>query len=135
RETHTKAAGVLTALGLLPTPTPTTAKPATTTATRTTTATATATANRTEDVGSAGRPAAVAAATTDPAVVAALAARNVHLARFWTEQRNPGAAAVPALTGRRALVVDGEDTFTGMLAHQLRGLGLAVTVRPWQRVG
>jgi phenazine biosynthesis protein phzE len=29
------------------------------------------------------------------------------------------------------LIVDGEDTFTGMLAHQLRDLGLAVTVRPW----
>ncbi|MDG4786471.1 aminodeoxychorismate/anthranilate synthase component II [Micromonospora sp. WMMD1102] len=32
------------------------------------------------------------------------------------------------------LVVDGEDTFTGMLAHQLRALGLTVSVRPWAEV-
>ena len=67
----------------------------------------------------------------DPQVRAALAARNAPLARFWLDQRPPGALAVPALTGRRALIVDGEDTFTGMLAHQLGALGLTVTVRPW----
>jgi phenazine biosynthesis protein phzE len=33
------------------------------------------------------------------------------------------------------LIVDGEDTFTGMLAHQLRALGLSVTVRPWSVPG
>lgn len=71
----------------------------------------------------------------DPAVHAALAARNAPLARFWLDQRpeeNPGR---PGLTGRRALIVDGEDTFTGMLAHQLRALGLTVTVRPWDAPG
>ncbi|WP_018251454.1 anthranilate synthase family protein [Salinispora mooreana] len=71
----------------------------------------------------------------DPAVRAALAARNAPLARFWLDQRpeeNPGR---PGLTGRRALIVDGEDTFTGMLAHQLRALGLTVTVRPWDAPG
>ena len=41
----------------------------------------------------------------------------------------PGALTVPALAGRTAVIVDGEDTFTAMLAHQLRALGLAVTVR------
>ncbi|MFC4106386.1 anthranilate synthase family protein [Micromonospora zhanjiangensis] len=66
-----------------------------------------------------------------PAVRAALAARNDRLARFWLDQRTPGTAALPELTGRRALVVDGEDTFTGMLAHQLRALGLAVELTPW----
>ncbi|MGW4467372.1 chorismate-binding protein [Micromonospora sp. NPDC004704] len=71
----------------------------------------------------------------DPAVRAALAARNDRLARFWLEQRAPGAALVPALAGRRALIVDGEDTFTGMLAHQLRALGLAVELRPWHDAG
>lgn len=71
----------------------------------------------------------------DPEVRAALAARNAPLARFWLDQRpedNPGR---PGLAGRRALIVDGEDTFTGMLAHQLRALGLSVTVRPWDAPG
>ncbi|MEU6073601.1 chorismate-binding protein [Micromonospora sp. NPDC047074] len=71
----------------------------------------------------------------DPAVRAALAARNAPLARFWLDQRSPGAAALPGLRGRRALIVDGEDTFTGMLAHQLGALGLVVTLRPWHAVG
>ncbi|MFF3855777.1 chorismate-binding protein [Micromonospora sp. NPDC002575] len=69
----------------------------------------------------------------DPQVRAALAARNAPLARFWLDQRPPGAVALPGLAGRRALIVDGEDTFTGMLAHQLRALGLAVEVAPWHR--
>ncbi|WP_019868688.1 chorismate-binding protein [Salinispora oceanensis] len=71
----------------------------------------------------------------DPEVRAALAARNAPLARFWLDQRpedNPGR---PGLAGHRALIVDGEDTFTGMLAHQLRALGLSVTVRPWDAPG
>ncbi|KOX13462.1 chorismate-binding protein [Micromonospora sp. NRRL B-16802] len=67
----------------------------------------------------------------DPAVRAALAARNAPLARFWLDQRAPDALGLPGLVGRRALIVDAEDTFTGMLAHQLGALGLAVTLRPW----
>ncbi|MFV2104223.1 anthranilate synthase family protein [Micromonospora sp. LOL_024] len=67
----------------------------------------------------------------DPQVRAALAARNAPLARFWLDQRPPGALALPALAGRRALIVDGEDSFTSMLAHQLGALGLSVSVRPW----
>jgi phenazine biosynthesis protein phzE len=67
----------------------------------------------------------------DPLVVAALAARNDGLARFWLDQRRPGELTVPALAGRTALIVDAEDTFTAMLAHQLRALGLTVTVLPW----
>ena len=63
----------------------------------------------------------------DPQVTAALAARNTTLARFWLDERDPSAGS--ELAGRRVLVVDAEDTFTGMLAHQLRALGLAVTVR------
>ncbi|MEV5689793.1 anthranilate synthase family protein [Micromonospora globbae] len=71
----------------------------------------------------------------DPEVRAALAARNAPLARFWLDQRAPDAPGLPGLAGRTALIVDGEDTFTGMLAHQLRALGLAVTVRPWHAPG
>ncbi|MFY1616461.1 anthranilate synthase family protein [Micromonospora sp. WMMD736] len=67
----------------------------------------------------------------DPEVRDALAARNTPLARFWLDQRSPDAPGLPGLAGLRALIVDAEDTFTGMLAHQLGALGLAVTVRPW----
>jgi 2-amino-4-deoxychorismate synthase len=105
-ETHAKAAGVLAAFGLGPeAPQP---------------AVDADTAPRLAD---------------DPQVRAALAARNTPLARFWLDQRTPGATALPGLTGRRALIVDGEDTFTGMLAHQLRALGLDVARRDWHQPG
>lgn len=99
-ETHTKAAGVLGALGLRPA----------------------ATAPR------AARPLA-----DDPQVRRVLADRNAGLARFWLDQRQPGALTVPALAGRRALIVDAEDSFTAMLAHQLRAIGLTVDLTPWHR--
>lgn len=66
----------------------------------------------------------------DPRVQAALAARRADLAPFWLRmQEQP-----PALTGH-ALVVDGEDTFTAMLAHVLRVAGLEVTVRRYDDPG
>jgi phenazine biosynthesis protein phzE len=58
-----------------------------------------------------------------PGVLDALAARNNHLARFWLDQRAPASAGGD---GPRVLIIDAEDTFTGMLAHQLRALGLRV---------
>ena len=107
-ETHTKAAGVLAALGLK-----TRANPQ----------------RKTE-----GNPTGSDAPRTPPAidtpqVQAALAARNDGLARFWLDERVP--LVVDALAGRTAVIVDAEDTFTAMLAHQLRALGLLVTVVPW----
>ncbi|MFY1637900.1 anthranilate synthase family protein [Solwaraspora sp. WMMB335] len=69
-----------------------------------------------------------------PAIARALAARNDRLARFWIDQRAPGELADPRLAGRDALVVDGEDSFTGMLAHLLRALGLRVQVLGWRAV-
>jgi phenazine biosynthesis protein phzE len=95
-ETHTKAAGILAALGAAP---------------------------------SAAH--CVRAEAESPAVRAALAARNDGLARFWLDSRSPDALVVPALEGRSVLIVDGEDTFTAMLAHVLKALGLLVTVVPW----
>ncbi|MBT8226047.1 MAG: phenazine-specific anthranilate synthase [Dactylosporangium sp.] len=69
---------------------------------------------------------------SDAAVQTALHRRNATLAGFWLEARDPGAAPLaPELAGRRVLVVDAEDTFTGMLTHQLRALGMVVTVRPY----
>jgi phenazine biosynthesis protein phzE len=96
-ETHTKAAGLLSALGAVP-----------------------------------SHPPAVRGTAASPEVQALLAARNDNLARFWLDSRAPGALTVPSLSGRHAAIVDAEDTFTAMLAHQLKALGLTVTVHPWK---
>ena len=102
-ETYAKAAGVLAALGLAGAGTPDPAGPLRT-------------------AGPLG---------TDPEIQAALRRRNTTLARFWLDARKPDAGpAAPELTGRSVLVIDNEDAFTGMLAHQLRALGLVVTLRP-----
>ncbi|MEU6290605.1 anthranilate synthase family protein [Streptomyces sp. NPDC046988] len=66
----------------------------------------------------------------DPRVRAALDGRRASLAPFWLRMREPA----DALTGH-ALVVDGEDTFTAMLAHLLRSSGLAVSVRRYDEPG
>ncbi|MBW1601481.1 chorismate-binding protein [Streptomyces sp. JJ66] len=63
-----------------------------------------------------------------PDVRAVLERRNTTLAGFWLAKDATRLHPVPALSGRTALVVDAEDTFTWMLRHQLRSLGLLVTV-------
>ncbi|MET9833211.1 anthranilate synthase family protein [Streptomyces sp. NPDC006385] len=97
-ETHTKAAGVLTALGVRP-----------------------------------SRPRAEHARVRladDPRVRAALDGRRASLAPFWLRMQERS----EELSGH-ALVVDGEDTFTAMLAHVLRSSGLEVTVRRYDEPG
>jgi 2-amino-4-deoxychorismate synthase len=64
-----------------------------------------------------------------PSVLAALNGRNATLSGFWLAESAARVLPRPELAGRRVLVVDAEDTFTSMLAHQLSSLGLAVTVR------
>ncbi|MFJ8590080.1 anthranilate synthase family protein [Streptomyces sp. NPDC093598] len=66
----------------------------------------------------------------DPRVRAALDGRRASLAPFWLRMQER--AAEPA---GHALVVDGEDTFTAMLAHVLRSSGLEVTVRRYDEDG
>ncbi|GAA3495786.1 phenazine-specific anthranilate synthase component I [Streptomyces prasinosporus] len=66
----------------------------------------------------------------DPRVRAALDGRRASLAPFWLRMQERS----DALTGH-ALVVDGEDTFTAMLAHVLRAAGLEVTVRRYDEPG
>ncbi|MFB6564976.1 anthranilate synthase family protein [Streptomyces sp. NPDC056400] len=66
----------------------------------------------------------------DPRVRAALAARREDLAPFWLRMQER-----PAAPAGHALVVDGEDTFTAMLAHVLRVAGLEVTVRRYDDPG
>lgn len=67
-----------------------------------------------------------------PEVARQLAGRNRTLASFWLTER-PEVA--PARPGADVLVIDAEDDFTGMLAHQLDSLGLTTTVRSWDAVG
>ncbi|MEV3873890.1 anthranilate synthase family protein [Streptomyces sp. NPDC049906] len=71
-----------------------------------------------------------------PRVRAALARRNTTIAGFWLangadDAGGPDHHPSPAtgLTGRRVLVIDAEDTFTAMIDHQLRSLGLSVVNR------
>ncbi|WP_128376090.1 anthranilate synthase family protein [Streptomyces cavernae] len=66
----------------------------------------------------------------DPRVRAALDGRRASLAPFWLRMQEQ----THELTGH-ALVVDGEDTFTAMLAHVLRSGGLEVTVLRYDEPG
>ncbi|MFF4155585.1 anthranilate synthase family protein [Streptomyces sp. NPDC001678] len=100
-ETHAKAAGVLTALGVRRGP----VRPATAPDVR---------------------------LSDDPRVRSALDARRADLAPFWLRMQSADSA--PVLSGH-ALVVDGEDTFTAMLAHLLRTSGLTVSVRRYDEPG
>jgi len=110
-ETHGKAAGVLGAIG----------------------AVARDAAVERADDADPDRPAEVRAPLADdPEIAALLQSRNARLAAFWLEPQD-GAESGP-LHGRTALVVDAEDRFTTMLAHQLRHLGLTVTIAPWTDV-
>ncbi|MFF7789633.1 chorismate-binding protein [Streptomyces sp. NPDC007991] len=61
-----------------------------------------------------------------PLVQEALGRRNETIANFWLSEAEKRAQPHPVLDGRRALVVDAEDTFSAMLAHQLRAIGLTV---------
>ncbi|MCX5382933.1 anthranilate synthase family protein [Streptomyces sp. NBC_00083] len=80
-----------------------------------------------------GRPAGDAARprlADDPRVRAALDARRADLAPFWLRMQDR-----PAEPSGSALVVDGEDTFTAMLAHVLRSAGLDVSVLRYDAPG
>ncbi|WP_454116554.1 chorismate-binding protein [Microbacterium aurum] len=108
-ETHGKAAGVLGAIGTVP---------------RDEVAEAAA---LDEDAPTA-QPRRLA---DDPHIAALLAARNERLAPFWLNPQASGEAG--PFAGLTAVVIDAEDRFTTMLAHQLRHLGFAVTIVPWER--
>ncbi|PZU47893.1 MAG: chorismate-binding protein [Microbacterium sp.] len=109
-ETHGKAAGVLGAIGAIPR------------------GAAAQVADLDEDAPTVPR----AALADDPGVAALLAARNERLAPFWLNPQD-GSPTGPG-DGMTALVVDAEDRFTTMLAHQLRHLGFTVTISPWGEV-
>ena len=107
-ETHGKAAGVLGAIG------------------------AVERERVAEADGDADAPAVPRSLADDATVAALLASRNARLADFWLNPQGEDFAG--PFTGRSALVVDAEDRFTTMLAHQLRHLGLEVTISAWSDV-
>jgi len=113
-ETHGKAAGVLGAIGAVPRDTA--ASPV-----------------HGDEVDEDEPAAAPALLADDPQIAHLLASRNGRLAEFWLNPQSSGDAGGP-FAGRRALVVDAEDRFTTMLAHQLRHLGLDVRILPWNAV-
>nr|WP_228083957.1 anthranilate synthase family protein [Streptomyces sp. MA3_2.13] len=109
-ETHAKAAGVLAALGAAREEIDAAPAPARTTG---------------ERPGLAGHP----------AVLAALAGRRAQLSPFWLRLRDAVPAARQPAVRTRVLVVDGEDTFTSMLAHLLRSTGADVALIRYDEPG
>jgi phenazine biosynthesis protein phzE len=63
-----------------------------------------------------------------PSVRAALRRRNDLISGFWLADDAARSRPDRLLSGRRVLVIDAEDTFTHMIDHQLRSMGVAVTV-------
>ncbi|WP_194397915.1 anthranilate synthase family protein [Microbacterium atlanticum] len=117
-ETHGKAAGVLGAIGAVP---------------RDAAAEAAVAAATDADVIDEDAPApAPRRLADDPAIAELLASRNARLAEFWLNPQ--GSDEIGPFAGRNALVVDAEDRFTTMLAHQLRHLGLDARIVPWHEV-
>ncbi len=112
-ETHGKAAGVLGAIGAVP---------------RDTAAEAAATVVADDDAPAPQR----LPLGDDPEIAELLASRNSRLASFWMNPQDVDGGG--PFAGRSAIVVDAEDRFTTMLAHQLRHLGLDVTIRLWSEV-
>jgi phenazine biosynthesis protein phzE len=65
--------------------------------------------------------------THDEDVLIALGSRNQRLSKFWLTDQG-GAAPVPALKGRTAVILEGEDDFVNMLRHVFSVLGMTSTV-------
>lgn len=107
-ETHGKAAGVLGAIGAVDLDRAAEAR---------------------EDADAPGEARSLAA---DATVESLLASRNGRLADFWLNPQGDGTSG--PFVGRSAIVVDAEDRFTTMLAHQLRHLGLDVAIAPWSAI-
>ncbi|MGY1551114.1 anthranilate synthase family protein [Microbacterium sp. A588] len=107
-ETHGKAAGVLGAIGAIPRDTVAAAK------------------------ADPDEPSPEASLADDPEVAELLASRNSRLAEFWLNPQEDGSTG--PFAGRSALVVDAEDRFTTMLAHQLHHLGLDARIVAWDQI-
>ncbi|MCW2769184.1 MAG: phenazine-specific anthranilate synthase component [Aeromicrobium sp.] len=65
--------------------------------------------------------------TREDEVIIALGSRNQRLSQFWLTDQS-GAAPMPALVGKRVVIVDGEDDFVNMLSHVFGVLGMATDI-------
>lgn len=57
-----------------------------------------------------------------------LSSRNARLSRFWIEEQDATNPVDQRLRGKSAVIIDNEDSFTRMLAHMLRALGLSARI-------
>ncbi|HWI31440.1 MAG TPA: chorismate-binding protein [Microbacterium sp.] len=131
-ETHGKAAGVLGAIGAVPRDPSTELRAGPSTELRAGSSAeprAGAAADPSADPDAPAEPRALA---DDPQIAELLASRNARLAAFWLNPQD--ADGDGPFAGHSALVVDAEDRFTTMLAHQLRHLGLDARIVPWNEV-
>jgi len=71
----------------------------------------------------------VAELVNDEDVLLALNARNRRLAAFWLTDQT-GTQPDPALAGKHAVILDGEDDFVNMLRHVLGVAGMSSSVVP-----
>ncbi|MFT4299692.1 MAG: chorismate-binding protein [Aeromicrobium sp.] len=68
-----------------------------------------------------------AAFTRADDVLVALGARNQRLSQFWLTDQS-GAAPEASLTGKRVVILDGEDDFVNMLSHVFGVLGMTTDI-------
>lgn len=80
-------------------------------------------------LGTAPRPPEPYPALDDPRVEHTLRGRNRQLAPFWRDEQE-ASLSIDA----QVLVIDCEDDFTAMLAHQLGRLGVQVQLKSWRDV-
>jgi len=69
----------------------------------------------------------IAELTRDEDVLIALNSRNQRLSTFWLTDQG-GSPPDPALRGKSAVILDGEDDFVNMLRHVLSVLGMTSSV-------
>lgn len=65
--------------------------------------------------------------TREDDVLIALGSRNQRLSQFWLSDQS-GTPQVPALAGKRVVVLDGEDDFVNMLSHVFGVMGMSTDV-------
>jgi len=61
-------------------------------------------------------------------ILEAIRKRNTTISDFWLSDVASRIKPHPQLRGQRVLIIDAEDTFIAMIAHQLRAIGLIVEV-------
>jgi phenazine biosynthesis protein phzE len=134
-ETHAKAAGVLAALGLRPAATPKARTPSLAADAEIQAALVRRNATLAPFWLQERDPSGAATAGQLDPSGAATAGQLDPSGAATAGQLDPHSGVDDQLRGRRVLIVDAEDTFTGMLTHQLRVLGLRVDVRPYHDYG